>query len=47
MPMMSFETLANVVAIAVLVILAVIYVYGKRHFESGSDSDQNPRHGRP
>lgn len=33
MRMLSFETIANLVSLAVIAVLAGIFVYGKRHFE--------------
>ncbi|MGH3226121.1 MAG: hypothetical protein ACRDPY_46850 [Streptosporangiaceae bacterium] len=31
---MSFDTIANAVALAVIAVLAVVYWYGKRHGDS-------------
>jgi len=33
MHMLSFETIANVVSLLVIAVLAGIYLYGKRRFE--------------
>ncbi len=33
MRMLSFETIANLVSLAVIATLAAIYLYGKRHLE--------------
>lgn len=43
MPMLSFETIANIVAIAIMVVLGIIYIYGKRHFEATPDDDHRPK----
>ncbi len=34
MHMLSFETIANLVSLAVIAVLAGIYLYGKRHLDS-------------
>lgn len=35
MHLMSFEWIADFVAIAVLIVLGALYAYGRRHFERG------------